>query len=116
MTPVSPPSDVPWTRPTPSSLGGEDESPGHWYSGRGDQQEKAPKRFASLQHQLATALSLDQDDHRVTLAVAEVALGATIRIGQEQYTKISDSSLAITDAAGETRFLNLDTGEFYPAR
>jgi sulfate adenylyltransferase subunit 1 (EFTu-like GTPase family) len=45
-------------------------------------------------------------------AVAEVAIGITIEIAYLQFTRISDSSVAITDRGGETQFLNLDTGAY----
>ncbi len=106
---VALPNGVPWTRPDPEVLG-EDE-PGHWFSGRFAQQEKAPRRFESLQNALAAALRLSPEDPLVTQAMAELALGLTIRIAGTQYTRISDVSVAITEPGGETQFLNLDSGK-----
>src|SRR5262249_2252069 len=105
------PAGVPWKRPSPAALGGSGEPPGHWFAGRGGNQERGPQRFASLQAVLARALALDPEAPLVTQAMAEVALGVTIQIDGAQYTRISDAALAITDQAGETTFLNLETGE-----
>jgi hypothetical protein len=101
-------SSVPWSRPT----FGKDEPPGAWFTGRAERQEKGPLRFDVLQRRLATALGCHPDDPLAIRAVAEVAIGITIEIRYLQFTRISHSSVAITDRGGEIQFLNLDTGEY----
>jgi hypothetical protein len=61
-----------------------------------------------LKRRLAHALACNPEDPLVTEAVAEVAMGVTIRVGNLEFSRISDSSLAITDLAGEVVFLDLD--------
>src|SRR5437879_3139706 len=105
------PAGVPWTRPEPDGLGPDE--PGHWFSGRVKQQEVAARRFTALQGVLANALKHTPEDPLVTQAIAEIALGLTIRVEAWQYTRISDITLAITEPSGETQFLNLDTGKYH---
>jgi hypothetical protein len=102
-------SFVPWSRPTFSSKG---EPRNAWFTGRAERQEKGLLRFDVLQRRLATALDRHPDDLLVIRAIAEVTIGITIEIEYLQFTRISDSSVAITDRAGATQFLDLDTGEY----
>jgi hypothetical protein len=101
-------SQVPWRRP----VFGRTEPANAWFTGRAERQEKGPLRFDVLQRRLAVALGRHPDDPLVIRAVAEVALGITIEIGGVEFTRVSDSSVAITDSAGATQFLDLDTGGY----
>lgn len=97
---------MPWERPEFD----EDEPGGHWFSGRANRQVLGPIRFNSLQTALASALEMDRDSPQVIRAVAEVAVGITVRTEYLEFTLISERSLAVTDRSGETTFLDLNTG------
>jgi len=98
---------VPWRHPQFSGS----EPPNAWFTGRAERQTKGPLRLQILQRRLATALNTHPDDALVTRAAAEIAIGMTLEIGGLQFTRVSDSSVAITGAGGDTQFLDLDTGE-----
>jgi hypothetical protein len=56
-------------------------------------------------------LKLPIDHPLVIRAVAEIALGVTIEIGGWMFSRISDTSVAISEPGDrETYFINLDTG------
>ncbi|HXH82020.1 MAG TPA: hypothetical protein VNN07_03730 [Candidatus Tectomicrobia bacterium] len=59
----------------------EDEPSNAWYAGRAERHEKGPRRFEVLQRRLAVALGRHPDDPDVIRALAEVAIGITIKIG-----------------------------------
>jgi hypothetical protein len=66
-----------------------------------------------LTETMAHALGRSADDSLVLEAVIDVALGMTIRLEGFQYSKISDTTLAITDPTGETQLLDLDSGTYH---
>ena len=109
------PSDISWSRPN----FGPDEPANAWFTGRAERQSKGLARMTALQQLLVTHLeptlddeSLPKGDELLLRAVAEVAMGLTIQIGELQFTRIADASIAITDVTGETQFYDLDTGRY----